>query len=107
MIILFSLFATIIFGLIDGLFFLLAENTFQKWIIKFNFFNEITAELFTGGFSASVAIFVSTYISILFRKHFNILEHPFIDSFGILLGTIIIILFYKLWEYFSKKYIKQ
>jgi len=90
-----SLFATSIFGIIDAMFFLFAEDTLQKRILKYKFFDEISGELLTGGISASIAIFVSTFISILIKKKYKISESPIYDSLGILLGTFIILLFYK------------
>ena len=59
-IIIISLLSATIFGLIDGLFFLIAEDELQKKIVKLAYFDEITAELLTGGISAGVAIFFAT-----------------------------------------------
>ena len=92
-----SLLATIIFGLIDGLFFLIAEETLQSKLQKIKFFDADTAELLTGGLSASVSIFISTYINTFISKRYEVLENPFIDSLGIIIGTFIVILFFKIY----------
>lgn len=102
-IIVISLIATIIFGIIDSIFFLVAEDNIQNKLLKLKFFDETTAELFTGGLSSSTAIFIASYIGILLHKHFEILEHPIIDAIGIMTGTILVILFYKLWKYYIEK----
>ena len=58
-----SIISTIIFGLIDASFFLIGEETFQKILINKYNFDLPMAELATGGFAASLSIFVASFIS--------------------------------------------
>jgi len=85
-ILLISIISTIIFGIIDATIFLIGEETIQKILIqKFNF--DLTmAELATGGFA--------TFLSKNIETKYKIIEHTIIDAFGIILGTIFIILIY-------------
>ena len=94
--ILISLMSVIIFGIIDGLFFLLAEETLQKKIKKLNLLNDNSIELITGGFSAAFAIFISSFIEYLLEKKFKLITNPFLDSLGILIGTCIVVGSYNL-----------
>ena len=90
-----SIFATSIFGIVDAMFFLFAEDLLQEKIKKFKFFDGISSELLTGGISASIAIFVSTLIGLQIKKNYNITENPLYDSMGIIVGTFIVLLLYK------------
>ena len=95
-IILISLISVIIFGVIDGLFFLLAEETLQNKIKKLNLLDDNSVELITGGFSAAFAIFISSFIEYLLEKKFKLITNPFLDSLGILIGTCIVVGSYNL-----------
>ena len=94
--ILISLMSVIIFGIIDGLFFLLAEETLQKKIKKLNLLNDNSIELITGGCAASIAIFISSLIEYLLEKNFKLITNPFLDSLGIIIGTFIVVGCYNL-----------
>jgi len=94
-ILLISLISTIIFGIIDSTIFLIGENTLQQTLIDHLDFDLEMAELATGGFSAAVSIFIATFLSKIIESKYKIIEHPLIDAFGIILGTIFIILIYK------------
>lgn len=102
-IILISLLAAIVFGLVDGIFFLVAEETLQDRIKKLAFFDDTTAELFTGGVSASVSILIASYFELILSKHTELLEHPILDFVGIMTGTVLIILLYKLYKLIKDK----
>lgn len=102
-----SIFATSIFGIIDAMFFLFAEDLLQEKIKKFKFFDGISSELLTGGISASIAIFVSTLIGLQIKKKYNIYESPWHDSFGILIGTLVVLVIYKLFNIENKRKIKN
>ena len=55
--------------------------------------NEV-AELITSGISAAVAIFIATLVKNLLKKYNDLNESAWIDSMGIIIGTMIFILFY-------------
>jgi len=90
-----SIISTIIFGIVDASIFLIGEETFQKQLINKYHFDLPMAELATGGMAASISIFISSFISHHLEGHFKLIENPIIDAFGIILGTIFIILLYK------------
>ena len=108
-----SIFATSLFGIVDAIFFLFAEDTLQEKILKFKFFDGLSSELLTGGISASIAIFVSSFLGMLIRKKYKIIENPLFDAIGILVGTIVVLLFYKIFKIrlfqsiFKKKHSKK
>jgi hypothetical protein len=101
-IILISLLSTIIFGMIDAMMFLFAEEDLQSQFNNIPFFDNNMSELLTGSISASVAIFISSIIKHKLDNSYDILEHPLIDVAGILIGTFIILALYK----GAKNYIK-
>ena len=87
-ILLISLISTIIFGIIDATVFLIGEETIQK-ILRENFhFDLAMAELATGGFSAAVSIFIATFVAESIESKYQTIDHPLLDAFGIILGTI-------------------
>jgi hypothetical protein len=91
-----SMISTVIFGMIDSIFFLFFEETIQEKIYKLKLFNMATSELITGSISASCAIFVSSYIRIALQKEENrkLLTVPLLDASGTIEGAIIIVLCY-------------
>jgi hypothetical protein len=94
-ILLISLISTIIFGVIDATIFLIGEETLQKILREQFNFDLAMAELATGGFAAAVSIFIATFVSESIESKYKTIDHPLIDSMGIILGTIFIILIYK------------
>ena len=94
-ILLISLISTIIFGVIDATIFLIGEETLQKILREQFNFDLAMAELATGGFAAAVSIFIATFVSESIESKYKTIAHPLIDSMGIILGTIFIILIYK------------
>ena len=100
--ILLSLFSSVLFGLIDAIMFLIGESSIQTLFNSISFFDENMSELATGGISAAVSLFIATGFVTLIKKKFEILENPFIDAFGILLGTTIVISFYYIYTKFIK-----
>jgi len=93
-----SILATVVFGIIDALNFLLIEEKLTKFWKKTGFFDEETIPLVNGGISASIALFISSFVDSKIHMHFNVIKHPFLDSLGITLGTIIVIFIYKFWN---------
>ena len=102
-IILLSLVSTILFGIVDGLFFLLAEESLQDKFMKISFFDPNMAELLSGGISTSVAIFVTFYTHSYIHEHYHLVEHPLIESSGVLIGTLILLIGYYLYRRYKTK----
>jgi hypothetical protein len=93
-----SFIVSIVFGIIDSTLFLVAEDTIQKYISqKFNFLSQKIIELITGALSASISIFFATLIGLIIENYYSdLIKNPFIDAFGIILGTTLVIIIYKL-----------
>lgn len=88
------------FGIIDGGLFIFAEEFVQTELIKISFFDVNMAELASGGISASIAIFISSFIHEKLREHYKLIDSPLLDAAGVILGTSILLVIY----YFYKKY---
>jgi uncharacterized membrane protein YbaN (DUF454 family) len=102
-----SLLSSVLFGLIDAIMFLVGESSVQKLFNSISFFDKNMAELATGGLSATISIFIATGFVSLIKHRFEILENPFIDALGILLGTAIVISLYYIYAKFIKPSIKN
>ena len=89
-----SLISTIIFGIIDAIFFLFFEETLQTKIKKFMHISLDMAELIVGSLSAATAIFVSSSIKMSMEEEVYLISHPLLDASGILLGTFVVTLTY-------------
>ena len=89
-----SLISTIIFGIIDAIFFLFLEETLQTKSKKFMHISLDMAELIVGALSASTAIFVSSSIKMSMEEEVYLISHPLLDASGILLGTFVVTLTY-------------
>ena len=100
--ILLSLISSILFGFIDSLFFLIGESSLQSIFNKISFFDENMSELTTGGISAAVSLFVATGIVKLIKKKAEIIESPFVDALGIIIGMLLVLLGYYLYKQISK-----
>ena len=92
--VLLSLVSTVIFGIIDALFFLFFEETLQNKIKKIMHISVYIAEIIVGALSAAAAIFISSYVEISLQEEVYLIHHPLLDASGILLGTFIVALTY-------------
>ena len=86
--------SSIIFSLIDSLFFFGGENSLQKYLMTYKFIDSNSAELITGGLSAALSMICFGFIKIYLNKIYKFKENPIVDAIGILLGTFIIVLIY-------------
>jgi hypothetical protein len=85
-----SLVSTVVFGIIDALFFLFFEETMQSKIKKLMHVSLDIAEIIVGSLSAASAIFISSYVKISLEEEIYLINHPLLDASGILLGTIVV-----------------
>ena len=99
----YSLIATIIFGLCDSSFYLICIEEIQGVLMKIPFLDESSSELLTGGFSSALSIFIASSIKDQIEKHHAIRSTPLYDSIGILIGTTITIVVYKIYKKLIKK----
>ncbi len=93
-VILLSLLSTIVFGIIDAIFFLFFEETLQEKIKKFIHVSLAIAEVITGALSASTAIFVASNVRMSMPEELYLINHPLLDASGILLGTFVVTITY-------------
>ena len=96
-----SLLSSIVFSIIDSLFFLLGEEKIQHSLDKIKYIDHVSAELITGGLSAALSILFFGYFKQYLTVRFKIQENPISDAFGILLGTFIVVLIYILIKNFK------
>ena len=102
-IVLLSLFSTIIFGIIDAVFFLFFEETAQNKIKKLTHVSMNIAEIVTGSLSAAAAIFVAANVEISLEEEMYLIHHPLLDVSGILLGTLVVVLTYVFYIRYIRK----
>ena len=93
-ILLLSLFSTVIFGIIDAIFFLFFEETVQSKIKKLIHVSMDIAEIVTGALSAAAAIFVASNVKISIEEEIYLIDNPLLDVSGILLGTLVVVATY-------------
>jgi hypothetical protein len=93
-----SFLSTTIFCLIDGVLFLLTEKTLQKEFRKIPGFDDNMAELGAGGIAASIAIFITFYTYDMIQSRYHLIDHPLLDSLGVLIGMLIVLLGYYLYK---------
>ena len=103
-----SLIAGCVYGLIEGIILLISEKTLEEKIydLKINkkyLFDHFAAGLLTGGISSFLALLLSGFISKKLKNKFPIKESIFIDAFGILFGCILITISYIIYKYFKNK----
>jgi len=58
------------------------------------------AHLAASGISKSFAVYVAFYVHNYLRKRFYLVDNPFLDAMGVLVGTSIIMLCYYVYEHF-------
>jgi len=97
-----SLLSTIVFGVIDAVFFLLFEETIQVKLRRMLHISLIVAELLTGGFSGAAAIFASSKFRLSLDEDVFLINNPLLDVTGIVTGTLVVVFAY----IFYRKYIK-
>ena len=96
-ILLLSFISTIVFGIIDALFFILFEETLQTKIYKLKIFNLKMSELITGMLSTASAIYVATSVRIPIEEQVTLIKHPLMDASGIIIGSFIVIFTYMIY----------
>lgn len=91
-----SMLASVVFGIIDALNFFLVEEQLNNFWKQISFLDETTIPILNGGISAAISIVITFYIEHYISTHFNVLKHPAIDGIGIIIGTIIVLVGYKI-----------
>jgi hypothetical protein len=96
-ILLISLLSAIVFGAVDALNFLFVEEGLSSFLESTNVFPNGTIPLAVGGLSTAISVLISVYIRQALRSYSDLLESPYIDATGVIIGTLLIILFVKLY----------
>jgi len=99
--ILFGLVASVTFGAIDALFFLTAEKELDTFLEENGIPRELVP-LIVGAISASISLFIASYLEHYLGKRFEITKSPFLDALGIIVGTVLISLGYIAYLEFRK-----
>lgn len=89
-----SLVSSIVFGIIDSGIFLFFESSIQNYFVKNKHFDLNMAELLTGAISAAFAVFFANSIQKSIKSKYKIIENPFLDATGIIIGAIIVLFIY-------------
>jgi hypothetical protein len=92
--------ASVSFAFIDALNFLIIETPLDNLWKKLNVLNASTIPIVNGGISAAISIFFALYIEQYLERHYTLFKHPLIDAAGIIVGTIAVLLLYKLYLWF-------
>lgn len=92
-----SLISAVVFGVVDALNFLLVEETLTETLESTKIFPKGTIPLVVGGLSAAVSILIAVYIRQILASYSHLLESPFLDATGVIIGTTIVILGMKLY----------
>ena len=69
-----SFISSIIFSLIDSLFFLIGEDYVQKTLLTIPFIDQNMAELITGGISSAISILFFSLVKQFISKKYNIIS---------------------------------
>jgi len=86
-----SMLSAAIFGMIDALSYLFAEDTVTGVLRSTGLFSESTLPLMVGGISTAAALFIAILVEKWLAARFTLLKSPYIDASGIIIGTILVI----------------
>lgn len=74
----------------------------QKRLRSIEGFDDNMAELATGGISTATAIFLSSFIHEKIHEHFRLIESPFLDFLGVIIGTSILLGLYYVYKQYCE-----
>lgn len=91
---LFGLFFSIIFSIIEYVLLFITEETMTKFLEK-DIHNLIILSMVKATVSSVLSLFIVNLLEKkIFKRNFNIMRNPFIDSLGIIVGSFIVIFVY-------------
>jgi len=93
-IIVLSLISTIVFGIVDALFFILFAETLQEKLFKLKLFDMTMAEMLTTALSTAVALIIASFVHISIEEQVYLIKHPLLDVSGLITGTLIVLFLY-------------
>lgn len=89
-----GLITSVSFTIIDTLFFLYIEDHLHEYWEKREFEKNMI-HVINSGIATSISIIFAMIIENYLERHFDMFKHPLIDATGVVIGTIIMILLYK------------
>lgn len=98
-----SLLSTIIFSILDNILFFILEITVQDKLEETKYIDRNMAELMMGGISSAISIFIASLVEKKINKSYQLRTNPYLDFFGIIIGTMIVIISYILYNYLRKQ----
>jgi len=98
-----SMLASVSFGIIDGINFIFIEEHLTDFLKKFTFFDDETIPLVNGGISAAISIFIAVILERYLEHYYTLFKHPMIEASGIIIGTVCVLLIYKLYQKYSAR----
>lgn len=91
---LFGLLFSIIFSIIEYVLLLVTEETMTKFLQK-DIHNLIILSMVKATISSVLSLFIVNLLEKkIFKRNFNIMKNPLIDSLGIIVGSFIVIFVY-------------
>ena len=96
-VLLISMVASIIFGVIDALNFLFLEEKLESYWKKLSFLDDKTIPLINGGLAAAISMLIAVHIEHYLEEKYTLFRHPAINATGVIIGTILVILAHKLY----------
>jgi hypothetical protein len=90
--------ASVLFGFIDALAYLVIEDPLTDLWKKYNLYNEETTPIINSGISSAIAILLAVFIERYIEANFHVFKHPFVHATGIIVGTILLLVGYKIYN---------
>ena len=91
-----TLVAASVFGIVEALIFFLAETKLENTFEKDYEMNTISAQLLTSGLSSAIAILCFSYVHDYMNKKYKLLDLHVLQSIGLIIGTVLIIILYNI-----------
>jgi hypothetical protein len=100
-ILLLSIFAATIFMIVGFINYLLISDILKKYLKEVPILEKKTVPVVLHGLSGFMSIFIVLFLEKHLHSKFKIMKHPYIDALGVIVGTILIILSYKIYNEFD------
>ena len=91
-----TLVAASVFGVVEALIFFLAETELESVFEEDFEMNTISAQLLTGGLSSAISILCFSYVHDYMNKKYKLLDLHVLQSIGLIIGTVLIIILYNI-----------
>ena len=89
--------ASITFGVIDALNFFFVEEELNNYWKSFPNLDENTIPILNGGISAAISIVLAFYVEEFISARYKVISHPAIEALGVIIGTVGVIVMYKIY----------